>query len=94
MSGGVLLVASRCCDQCLFGANKIVSDTRKRSILRDCVKQDKHFVCHKSSIRDEDEGMVCRGFFEAYPGVGQLVRVAKRLDAVSFADPETGEVIP
>lgn len=26
MSNGQLLIASKCCDQCLFGPNKIVND--------------------------------------------------------------------
>ncbi len=94
MSSGKLLVASKCCNQCLFGPNKVVTDSRKRSILRGCVEHDEVFVCHKSTIRSADEGMVCRGFFETYPNRGQFRRIAERLGAVAFADPDTGEVVP
>lgn len=94
MSNGKLLIASRCCNQCLFGPNKIVSDARKRSLLRDCASRDEHFVCHKATIRDASENMVCRGFFEAHRGTGQLLRIAQRLGVVAVADPDTGEVVP
>lgn len=88
----MFLVASRCCDQCLFGPNKIVSDDRKEEIIRSCLEEDRHFVCHKSSIRDEREGMACRGFYEKHPGTGRGIRLAKALRVLGFADPDTGEV--
>lgn len=87
------LIASRRCDQCLFGPNKIVSDSRKEDVLRGCEAQDRHFVCHKSSIRDPEEGMVCRGFYEVHRGTGQGLRIAERLGIAAFADPNTGLVV-
>ena len=87
------LIASRRCGQCLFGPNKVVTDASKRKVLRDCVREDRHFVCHKSSIRDPDEDMACRGFVEHYRGVGQLLRIARSLGVAREADPDTGEVV-
>lgn len=86
-------VASRACGQCLFGPNKIVSDERKDEVLEECENEDTYFVCHKSTIRDPNEGMCCRGFYEAHPGTGQMLRIAERLGAVVFADPDTGELV-
>lgn len=93
MSGG-FLVASRACDQCLFGPRKIVDDERKAEVLAGCEREDRHFVCHKSTIRDPDEDMCCRGFYEAHPTTGKLRRFAEFIGVVRFADPDTGEVKP
>lgn len=93
MKGG-FLVAKRACDQCLLGPNKVVDDVRKASLLADCEREDTHFICHKSTIRDPDEGMCCRGFYEAFPRVGRVRRFAESIGLVEFADPDTGAVGP
>ena len=46
-------VKKKCCGQCLFSKNKIVSDTRKANILKGCVTNDNHFTCHKATIDNE-----------------------------------------
>lgn len=73
------------CDQCLLTKNKIVSDQRRDQILKDCVKNDTHFNCHKAQMNGEDpinDPLVCRGFYNAYPGVGQLLRVMGRIGGI------------
>lgn len=30
-------VFDKCCDECLFSDNKIVSDKRKKEVLKDCL---------------------------------------------------------
>lgn len=64
-------VCAEKCDQCLFSKNKIVSYKRRKQILEECQKKDKHFVCHKFN------DVCCRGFFDAQ--LNSTVQVAYRL---------------
>ena len=79
------------CDQCLFTANKIVSQRRMSDVLRTCKREDRHFVCHKHTIRDEGSQVCCRAFYDANPLATNLMRIAHRLRAVRFVDFDTGE---
>ena len=64
------------CDQCLFSKDKIVSDARRKEVLRSCEKDDKHFICHKH--RD----VCCRGYFDT--GKSTAVQLAQRLTAMGM----------
>ncbi len=55
-------VQKRCCKQCLFSKNKIVSDERKEQILEDCEKNNKHFMCHKATIKGLN--VTCHAFYK------------------------------
>lgn len=76
------------CGQCLMGKNKIVSDARRKQIIRETRAKDCHFVCHKAQINGHLAA--CRGHFDAFGG-GQLGRIAERLGMVEFVN-EDGEV--
>lgn len=80
-------VAKEQCNECLFGPNKIVSDTRKRQLLADIRRRDSHFICHKASLRDED--VCCAGFYATQ--TSNLIRIAGRLKAIEFVDVEAQE---
>lgn len=83
--GKGLKVCEHKCDQCLFSPNRIVSKSRVAQIIRNCLKKDIHFECHKGTI--EGVAVVCRGFYDQYPT--QLIRIAERLNVVEFVNPET-----
>lgn len=68
------------CSECLFSKEKIVSDRRRSQVLKECVRKDTHFICHKATLRGEE--VCCAGFHEAYPHGGQLHRIAQRLNAI------------
>ena len=72
------------CNQCLFSPNRIVSASRKAQVLRECIKKDAHFICHKASIKDQD--VVCRGFYDRFST--NLIRIMGRLGAIEFVKPE------
>lgn len=73
------------CDQCLFGKDKIVSDERRRDLLRKIAREDVHFVCHKATIaRGGRANVCCRGDYDRDPGRTNLMRIAGRLGAVRF----------
>ncbi len=83
-------VCSKKCDQCLLSVGRIVSVQRRAKIIADCKRRDTHFLCHKGSIAGRT--IACRGFFDVYPHVGQLRRIAERLHAVVFVDPPDVEL--
>ena len=78
----MMKVKKKCCGQCLFSKNKIVSDTRKKNILSDCQRDDSHFVCHKATIEDKD--VVCRGFYETK--TSNMIRISQRLGMIEMVD--------
>lgn len=92
-SPGFRVTAKRC-DQCLFGKNKIVSDRRRSEVLESCIREDRFFICHKSTIRDPTEEACCRGFYDEFPAVGAVQRFGRALKVVRFVDAETGEEVP
>ena len=75
-------VKKKCCGQCLFSKNKIVSDSRKANILKGCAANDNHFTCHKATIENED--ICCKGFYDTQSS--NMIRIASRLNMVEFVD--------
>lgn len=55
-------VQKKCCGQCLFSKNKIVSDDRKAEILKDCKENNNHFECHKATIAGKKA--TCHAFYK------------------------------
>jgi hypothetical protein len=82
-----LQVAAKRCNECLYSSSKIVPDDRRASLLADCRKSGRYFICHKATIRGD--AVVCRAFFDTEPN--QACQVAERLGIVRFVDAETGE---
>lgn len=83
----MMKVCKKRCDQCLFDSkNRVVSAARAQDIFQDVVSNDTHFCCHKLARGEE---VVCRGSYDFHKG--QLVRIAHRLGAIEFVDPDTGE---
>jgi len=75
-------VKTECCNQCLFSKDRIVSGERMKEILRDCRKNDSHFICHKSSIEGGND--CCRGFYDTQDA--NIIRIAQRLNCVEFVN--------
>jgi hypothetical protein len=74
-------VCEKKCDQCLFTANRVVSPTRMKQILKECEKKDTHFACHKGTIAGKD--LCCRGFYDS--GLtSNMMRISQRMDWVRF----------
>lgn len=65
-------------------------------MVTQCVRRDTYVVCHETMERDDRsyasfESPVCRGFYDKFPGVGQLIRIAQRLGLIEFVDPPVHE---
>lgn len=90
---GELLVASGCCDQCLFGPRPIVGADRRVEVLYDCARHQTWFECHKGTLRGQH--LMCAGYAaQAERGsnitVLVLLRLGRALGVVHRVDPETG----
>jgi hypothetical protein len=89
MSGG-FHVMSRMCDQCLLSPERIVSNGRAAEILKQCAREDTHFLCHKGTMAGRDIG--CRAHYDRAPG--RVPRFAQWLGLVTEIDPDTLEPVP
>lgn len=78
-------VCSKQCDQCLFTSNRIVSKGRAAQLIKDTLRKDTEFECHKGTIAGQH--IVCRGWFDRYPT--QNIRIAGRLGVIKYVDPES-----
>lgn len=76
-----LKVCSHKCDQCLFSKDKIVSNERKQEILEGCQREGKYFICHKSTIKDDE--VVCAGFAASKYNKSAALQVAQRLEKMT-----------
>ncbi|MBE8232383.1 MAG: hypothetical protein HAW67_01515 [Endozoicomonadaceae bacterium] len=76
-------VQNKCCGQCLFSKNKIVSDERKAEILKICKENNNHFQCHKATIKGV-EG-TCRAFYDKYTNPS-LSAFLESIGEVEFVD--------
>ena len=71
-----LKVCSQKCEQCLFSENRIVPKKRMKEILKQCKREDTHFVCHKT------DDAVCAGFYESRST--NLIRIMQRLGGINY----------
>lgn len=84
-------VCNKRCDQCLFSAQKIVSDERRDQIIKDCLRTEAHFICHKHTIADSRSNVCCRGFYDTYPNATQAMQIATRLGFIEWVEyPQKG----
>ena len=93
VKNGRLLIAAAACDECLFSKNKIVSERRKREVLRECYEQGTYFICHKATMAGR--AVICCNFAKSTDGAGNAtIRVATFFDAIDYVDPATGKPAP
>lgn len=79
---GMIKVRFERCDQCLFGANKVVSEERKQELIEQCIKAEGWFVCHKST--QVGEHICCRGYWDIYKSDVISLRVAQMFNGYEF----------
>lgn len=79
-------VMARQCGQCLYSKNRIVRSGRATQIIRDAVRKDTDFLCHKGTLASQEA--VCHGHLKATGG-GQLTRIMGRLGFLEWIDPDT-----
>lgn len=83
------------CATCIFrpGNPMRLQKGRVQGMVQECLRRDSYISCHEHvqyvhSWADDEadadyeatpESTVCRGFYDRYPGVGQMIRIAGRL---------------
>lgn len=89
-----LFVAQEKCSECLFTKGRIVDKEATEAILKECLHEERHFVCHTPAVRAvngdwvESTNVCCRGFYDAYPDASQFMQIAQRLGFVHFVEVE------
>lgn len=90
---GHLLVAEAPCKECLFSKNRLVSERRKRQLLKECYETGTYFICHKATLKGR--AVICHSFAKSTNGAGnQAIRVAQFFRCIQYVDPETGVPSP
>lgn len=87
-------VFKECCKNCLLTNDRIVSSARAKEIINECVEKQSFFICHKSSMQDKDEKIMCKSFHDKFGHHSQLLRIAERLNAVRFVEQTDSEKLP
>ncbi len=77
------IVQRKCCNQCLFSKNKIVSDSRKTEILKHCKDNNNHFQCHKATIKGVNG--TCKGFYDKCTN-RSLSKMLEDIGQIKFVD--------
>lgn len=80
-------IYSQCCQNCLLSKDRIVPAKRAKEIIKDCLEQDTHFICHKASMNGED--IVCKSFYDNFDS--KLIRLAKWLGVIKFVEQTNNE---
>lgn len=80
------------CKNCLLSSDRIVSGERMKDIILECKKNQQHFICHKASMNGDD--ICCKTFYDELGNYSQLIRIAKRINAVEFVEQTDTEKLP
>ncbi len=87
-----LKVYKECCKNCLLSPDRIVSPQRAKDIIKNCAKDQTHFICHKATI--ENKEIVCKTFYDKFGHVSQMVRIAERMNMIELVDQINSEKLP
>ena len=87
-----LKVYRTCCQNCLLSKDRIVPPKMAKSIIKECIKEQNYFICHKASINDEQ--IVCRKFYNIFGHFSQMIRIAQRLGLIKIVEQEDSEKLP
>lgn len=88
-----LKVYNECCKNCLLSEDRIVSSKRAKDIIKDCAEKQTHFICHKATMKGDEE-IVCSKFFNTIGYKSQMVRIAQRLNAIEFVNQIDTQKLP
>jgi hypothetical protein len=82
-------VYKTCCQNCLFTKDRLVSGKVAGQIIKDCIKNQSYFVCHKATLQGKD--IVCANFYSQMSKYSQAIRMAERLGILEFVEQNDGE---
>lgn len=80
------------CRNCLFSKDAIVSPERRKDILNECKRQQSYFICHKATMNGDD--VCCRAYYDECGHDSQKIRLAERLNVITFIDQPDSEKLP
>jgi hypothetical protein len=77
-------VYSTPCKNCLLSENRIVSPKRAKQIIKECIEEQTHFICHKASMNDED--VCCKTFYDEIGYKINKLQIFQRIGAIEFVE--------
>lgn len=81
------------CENCLLSQHALVDPKRVNEIIKECLASKTHFICHKSTLHDNNE-VCCRGFFDKYGDDIDKIQIFKRLNLIEFIELPDNEQLP
>lgn len=86
-------VFKQCCNNCLLSKDRIVSPQRAKQIVKDCIENQTHFICHKATMNGA-QNIVCKKYFDTLGQNSQLIRIAQRLNMIQMVEQTDAEKLP
>jgi hypothetical protein len=70
------------CKNCLFSKDRIVSPKAAKEIITECLEQQTHFICHKSSMKGGE--VCCHSFYKKFIDKIDKLQIFERLNLIRF----------
>jgi hypothetical protein len=70
------------CQNCLFSKDRIVSEKAAKQIIKECIQNETHFICHKATMNGDD--ICCKTFYDKFGHVSRNIQFAKWLNYVKI----------
>lgn len=81
------------CNNCLLSKDRIVSPQSAKEIIQGCIQDHSFFVCHKSSMSDEDQ-ICCKSFYDKLGQHSKQIRIAERFNMVELVEQKETQKLP
>ncbi len=93
---GKLRVLSEKCDTCIFRPGNLMRLNRGRvqDMVQGALQGGGYITCHSTlpyGDNPEYGGAVCRGFFDSYGELSQIIRISERLSGLTEVPPPAKE---
>lgn len=71
------------CKNCLLSKERLVSPERAKEMVKSCIKDQTHFICHKAQLNGQGD-VCCKTFFDKIGDKINKIRVFKSLKMIVF----------
>lgn len=81
------------CQNCLFSKDRIVSGKAAKQIIKECIQNETHFICHKATMNGED--ICCKTFYDKFGNFSRNIQFAKWINYIRIIpQPISEKLIP
>jgi hypothetical protein len=86
-------VIAKPCAECLFSNHRLVDEERADAIIRQCRRDNVHFICHRATLAG-DKNVCCYAYYHQIGKDVLEIRLAHILDNVIFVAEADFDVLP